>query len=126
VDLRDNPVAIFGSGDSLGCGDSLCDGIEEFDETFAPAGAEMVGYVDPSEYQQSDTRSGRPRPEASADPGPRTLVPYVVAVAIRDSLEASRGRPIDERADLAMEAVFHFVDPEEEALAAITCIQFYM
>merc|ERR1712173_102218 len=57
VDLSGKPVAIFGCGDSQGYGDNFCDGIEELHETFAAAGAKMVGYVDSSGYQHSESKS---------------------------------------------------------------------
>ena len=46
VDLAGKSVAVSGCGDSQGYGDNFCDGIEELHETFAAAGAKMVGYVD--------------------------------------------------------------------------------
>merc|ERR1712012_25172 len=57
MDLKGKPVAIFGCGDSQGYGDNFCDGIEELHETFAAAGAKMVGYVDSSGYQHSESKS---------------------------------------------------------------------
>ena len=45
VDLAGKSVAVSGCGDSQGYGDNFCDGIEELHETFAAAGAKMVGYV---------------------------------------------------------------------------------
>merc|ERR1712134_66381 len=44
-------VAVFGVGDSVGYSDNFCDAIEELHDAFATAGANMVGYVDPSDYQ---------------------------------------------------------------------------
>merc|ERR1719510_1761134 len=38
-------------------GDNFCDGIEELHETFAAAGAKMVGYVDASGYQHEESKS---------------------------------------------------------------------
>merc|ERR1712210_432300 len=57
VDLAGKPVAVFGCGDSQGYGDNFCDGIEELHETFKAAGAKMVGYVDASGYQHSESKS---------------------------------------------------------------------
>merc|ERR1719464_1587432 len=58
-DLAGKPVAVFGCGDSSGYGDNFCDGIEELHETFAAAGAKMVGYVDASAYQHDESKSTR-------------------------------------------------------------------
>jgi flavodoxin I len=57
VDLAGKSVAVFGCGDSQGYGDNFCDGIEELHETFAAAGAKMVGYVDASGYQHAESKS---------------------------------------------------------------------
>merc|ERR1719330_1204410 len=57
VDLAGKSVAVFGCGDSQGYGDNFCDGIEELHETFAAAGAKMVGYVDSSGYQHAESKS---------------------------------------------------------------------
>jgi flavodoxin I len=59
VDLKGKPVAVFGCGDSQGYGDNFCDGIEELHETFAAAGAKMVGYVDAGAYQHAESKSTR-------------------------------------------------------------------
>ena len=59
VDLKGKPVAVFGCGDSQGYGDNFCDGIEELHETFAAAGAKMVGYVDAGAYQHEESKSTR-------------------------------------------------------------------
>merc|ERR1719236_457460 len=59
LDLGGKPVAIFGSGDSIGYGDNFCDAIEELHSTFEAAGAKMLGYVDASGYQHSDSKSDR-------------------------------------------------------------------
>merc|ERR1712083_1082889 len=56
-DLKGEPVAVFGCGDSQGYGDNFCDGIEELHETFAAAGAKMVGYVDAGGYQHEESKS---------------------------------------------------------------------
>merc|ERR1712173_136059 len=57
VDLSGKSVAVFGCGDSQGYGDNFCDGIEELHETFAAAGAKMVGYVDAGGYQHAESKS---------------------------------------------------------------------
>merc|ERR1719384_508241 len=57
VDLSGKPVAVFGCGDSEGYGDNFCDGIEELHETFKAAGAKMVGYVDASSYNHTESKS---------------------------------------------------------------------
>jgi flavodoxin I len=57
LSLADKPVAVFGTGDSAGYGDNFCDAIEELHSTFAAAGAKMVGYVDASGYQHTDSKS---------------------------------------------------------------------
>merc|ERR1712173_547945 len=57
VDLSGKSVAVFGCGDSQGYGDNFCDGIEELHETFAAAGAKMVGYVDSGGYQHAESKS---------------------------------------------------------------------
>mmetsp|Transcript_50095 Transcript_50095/g.107341 ORF Transcript_50095/g.107341 Transcript_50095/m.107341 type:complete len:231 (+) Transcript_50095:79-771(+) len=59
MDLKGKPVAVFGCGDSQGYGDNFCDGIEELHETFNAAGAKMMGYVDASGYQHSESKSVR-------------------------------------------------------------------
>jgi len=59
VDLGGKPVAVFGCGDSQGYGDNFCDGIEELHETFAAAGAKLVGYVDAGGYQHQASKSVR-------------------------------------------------------------------
>jgi len=59
TDLAGKPVAVFGCGDSQGYGDNFCDGIEELHETFAAAGAKMMGYVDASAYQHEESKSVR-------------------------------------------------------------------
>merc|ERR1712083_951561 len=59
VDLAGKPVAVFGCGDSQAYGDNFCDGIEELHETFKAAGAKMVGYVDASSYNHSESKSVR-------------------------------------------------------------------
>merc|ERR1719373_1460028 len=55
-DLAGKPVAVFGCGDSQGYGDNFCDGIEELHETFAAAGAKLIGYVDSSAYNHSESK----------------------------------------------------------------------
>merc|ERR1712050_742427 len=59
LDLGGKPVAVFGCGDSQGYGDNFCDGIEELHETFAAAGAKMIGYVDASGYGHSESKSDK-------------------------------------------------------------------
>jgi len=59
IDLAGKPVAVFGCGDSQGYGDNFCDGIEELHETFAAAGAKMVGYVDSKGYQHEESKSDK-------------------------------------------------------------------
>merc|ERR1719323_940990 len=59
VDLAGKSVAVFGCGDSQGYGDNFCDGIEELHETFAAAGAKMVGYVDAKGYQHEESKSDK-------------------------------------------------------------------
>merc|ERR1712079_817786 len=57
VDLAGKSVAVFGCGDSAGYGDNFCDGIEELHGTFKAAGATMVGSVDASGYEFSESKS---------------------------------------------------------------------
>merc|ERR1712115_161086 len=59
TDLSGKTVAVFGVGDQEGYGDNFTDGIEELHETFAAAGAKMVGYVDASGYQHQESKSVR-------------------------------------------------------------------
>merc|ERR1711985_141081 len=59
MDLSGKPVAVFGCGDSAGYGDNFCDGIEEIHSTFEAAGAKMVGYVDASSYNHSESKSDK-------------------------------------------------------------------
>jgi flavodoxin I len=56
-DLKGKVVAVFGCGDSQSYGDNFCDGIEELHETFAAAGAKMVGYSDASGYDYTESKS---------------------------------------------------------------------
>merc|ERR1719152_414703 len=42
-----------------GYDDNFCDGIEELHDTFAAAGAKMVGYVDSDGYDFSESKSVR-------------------------------------------------------------------
>merc|ERR1719384_388094 len=58
-DLKGKTVAVFGCGDSQGYGDNFCDGIEELHDTFAAAGAKMVGYTDAGGYQHKASKSVR-------------------------------------------------------------------
>jgi flavodoxin I len=57
LDLCGKPVAVFGVGDSAGYGDNFCDAIEELHATFSAAGAKMLGYVDASGYEHTDSKS---------------------------------------------------------------------
>jgi len=57
TDFSGKTVAVFGCGDSGSYGDNFCDGIEELHETFKAAGAKMVGYVDSSAYEHSESKS---------------------------------------------------------------------
>jgi len=57
LDLKGKTVAIFGCGDSSGYADNFCDGIEELHSTFKAAGATMVGSVDASGYDFSESKS---------------------------------------------------------------------
>merc|ERR1719317_1770708 len=57
VDLSGKTVAVFGVGDSGSYGDNFCDGIEEWNSTFAAAGAKLIGYVDSSNYAHSESKS---------------------------------------------------------------------
>merc|ERR1719399_2007811 len=59
LDLCGKPVAVFGTGDSVGYGDNFCDAIEEIHSTFQAAGAKMLGYVDSSGYEHSESKSDR-------------------------------------------------------------------
>jgi len=59
LDLAGKPVAVFGCGDQEGYGDNFCDGIEELHETFAAAGAKMIGYVDASSYNHAESKSDK-------------------------------------------------------------------
>merc|ERR1711879_1000537 len=57
TDLCGKPVAVFGTGDSVSYGDNFCDAIEELHSTFAAAGAKMLGYVDSTGYEHSESKS---------------------------------------------------------------------
>lgn len=57
LDLGGKSVAVFGCGDSQSYGDNFCDTIEEIHSVFKQAGAKMVGYVDSSGYQHSESKS---------------------------------------------------------------------
>jgi len=57
TDLCGKPVAVFGTGDSVSYGDNFCDAIEELHSTFAAAGAKMLGPVDSSGYEHSESKS---------------------------------------------------------------------
>merc|ERR1711972_685762 len=57
LDLGGKPVAVFGCGDSQGYGDNFCDAIEEMHGAFKEAGGKMLGYVDSSAYQHSESKS---------------------------------------------------------------------
>lgn len=57
LDLAGKPVAVFGCGDSQSYGDNFCDGIEELHGAFQAAGAKMIGYVDASGYQHTESKS---------------------------------------------------------------------
>jgi len=57
LSMDGKPVAVFGTGDSAGYGDNFCDAIEEIHSAFQKAGAKMVGYVDSSGYQHTDSKS---------------------------------------------------------------------
>merc|ERR1711972_590948 len=57
ADFCGKPVAVFGTGDSMGYGDNFCDGIEELHNTFQAAGAKMLGYVSADGYQHSESKS---------------------------------------------------------------------
>jgi len=57
LDLGGKPVAIFGCGDSQSYGENFCDGIEELHNTFKEGGGKMVGYVDASGYQHTESKS---------------------------------------------------------------------
>jgi len=57
LSLSGKPVAVFGCGDSVSYGDNFCDAIEEIHSTFAAAGAKMLGYVDSSGYEHSESKS---------------------------------------------------------------------
>lgn len=59
VDLKGKPVAVFGCGDAGAYGDNFCDGIEELHDTFAAAGAKLIGYVDSSGYEHSESKSDK-------------------------------------------------------------------
>ena len=59
VDLKGKTVAVFGCGDSGSYGDNFVDGIEELHDTFAAAGAKMVGYADSSGYSHTESKSER-------------------------------------------------------------------
>jgi flavodoxin I len=59
TDLSGKTVAVFGVGDQEGYGDNYTDGIEELHETFAAAGAKMVGYVSTDSYNHSSSKSVR-------------------------------------------------------------------
>merc|ERR1712241_20272 len=57
TDLAGKSVAVFGCGDSQSYGENFCDGIEELHDTFAAAGAKMVGYTDSDGYDFSESKS---------------------------------------------------------------------
>lgn len=56
MSLSGKPVAVFGTGDSVGYGEYFCDDIEELHSAFAEAGAKMLGYTDASGYQHSKSK----------------------------------------------------------------------
>jgi flavodoxin I len=56
MSLSGKPVAVFGTGDSVGYSDYFCDAIEEVHSAFADAGAKMLGYTDASGYQHSKSK----------------------------------------------------------------------
>lgn len=57
LSLGGKPVAVFGCGDSQAYGDNFCDAIQEIHGAFEAAGAKMIGYVDSSAYQHSQSKS---------------------------------------------------------------------
>merc|ERR1712151_1378116 len=57
TDLCGKPVAVFGTGDSVSYGDNFCDAIEELHSTFSAVGAKMLGQVDSSGYEHSESKS---------------------------------------------------------------------
>ncbi|CAK0790329.1 unnamed protein product, partial [Prorocentrum cordatum] len=57
LSLGGKPVAVFGCGDSQGYGDNFAEAIEEIHGAFKEAGAKMIGYVDASAYQHSESKS---------------------------------------------------------------------
>lgn len=57
MDFAGNPVAVFGCGDSQSYELNFCDGMEELHETFAAAGAKMMGYVSTSSYKHAESKS---------------------------------------------------------------------
>jgi len=59
LSLAGKPVAVFGCGDSQAYGDNFCDGIEELHDTFAAAGAKLIGYVPESGYTYAESKSVR-------------------------------------------------------------------
>jgi len=59
TDLAGKTVAVFGCGNSQEYDYHFCDGMEELHETFAAAGAKMVGYVDAIDYKHMESKSMR-------------------------------------------------------------------
>lgn len=57
LDMSGTPVAVFGCGDSFERRSNFCDAIEEIHSAFKAAGAKMIGYVDASAYQHTESKS---------------------------------------------------------------------
>jgi len=57
LDMSGKIVACYGLGDSAAYGDGFCDAMEELHRTFKVTGAKMVGYVDSSEYEYTESKS---------------------------------------------------------------------
>lgn len=57
IDLTGKKVAVFGLGDSNCYPEGFCDAMEELHNVFQSAGASMLGYVDSSGYEHSESKS---------------------------------------------------------------------
>jgi len=57
LDMSGKIVACYGLGDSVCYSEGFCDAMEELHRTFKTAGATMVGYVDSSDYEYTESKS---------------------------------------------------------------------
>jgi len=57
LDMSGKIVACYGLGDSVCYSEGFCDAMEELHRIFKGTGATMVGYVDPSGYEYTESKS---------------------------------------------------------------------